>query len=602
MTKHLFIFILSLFLGISGYSQIASVGLIGSATPNGWDSEIPMTQVNDSTWTLHTTLIKGEVKFRANNNWDVNWGFTDFPTGVGIQGGPNIPVFAGTYDISFNSKSGAYVFVVESPVGIIGDATPTGWDSDTNMFKDTSAHGYFVDITLKVGGAKFRLNDAWTRNWGSNSFPTGTGTQGGDNIPIPKAGKYHVTFDTLSGAYNFTEKVAYQFISLIGDGTAGGWSTDTDLKQDVNKPEIWKLDVALLNGSVKFRADHAWTVNWGGTTFPTGVGIAGGDNIPVTQGNYRVTFNTDTKEYNFQLIEDYNFISLIGNAVPGGENWDKDLDLTKSTEDPTVWKGTYELVTGEVKFRANHAWDVNWGSGDFPSGVGEQGGANIPVTAGRYKITFNTLSGAYNFEAFVVYDKVSIVGKNGPFGQWPSNDDGGANDAYLTISPENDQVWTGTNISLTNADTTVGDSGIKFRANTAWTVNWGSRAFPSGVGTQDGQNIWCKEGSWDVVFNTLTGDYVFTPHSATHDIFDPLTISLYPNPSTDVLNVDVTALKLMGEVVLKVYDISGKLMITQAKKADSLINIDISSLKTGNYLLNIISEKAIVGKQFSVSK
>ncbi|MBK7095981.1 MAG: SusF/SusE family outer membrane protein [Saprospiraceae bacterium] len=599
MKKLLLFFSLILLSSLTLFSQVTTVGLIGSGTPNGWDSDIDMTRSTTDTavWTLNVDLVNGAVKFRANNDWAINWGSTDFPKGTGTQNGPDIPVFAGKYYIIFNSVSGEYDFQVESAIGIIGSATAGNWDYDTNMYKDTSAHGYFLTVNLKVGDVKFRKDDAWTRNWGAVDFPSGIGVNNGPNIPIAKAGKYFITFDTLSGAYNFAEKVDFEFIGLIGDATPKGWDADTDLTKDGANPDLWKADIQLTNGSVKFRANHAWTINWGGTTFPAGTGIPGGDNIAVTEGKYRVSFNTATLAYNFQKLENYTKISLIGNAVPGGENWDKDLDLTQSTEDSVIWKGTYELVQGEAKFRANHDWTFNWGGPDFPAGTGVQEGANIPVAAGRYKITFNSLTGAYNFEAFVVYDQISIVGLNGPANSWDV-------DTYLTISPENDQIWTGKGFVLTTADPALSDNGIKFRANSAWTVNWGNvdHLFPSGIGAQDKGNIWCTAGTWDVVFNTLTGEYVFTASSATHDILDPSVINVYPNPTAQDLNIDLSAMNINENVSIKVFDMSGKMMMSGDYDSNDSISLDVSGLNAGGYFINIVSEKFIVGKQFSILK
>ena len=603
MKKHLLFLSLILLSSITLFSQITTVGLIGSATPNGWgDPDINMVQsaTDTAVWTLDTTLVMGEVKFRANDDWAINWGAIDFPTGVGTQGGPNIPVFAGRYHIDFNSVTGEYSFQVESPIGIIGSATAGDWATDTNMYKDTTEHGFFLLTNLKVGEVKFRQDDDWVRNWGAADFPSGIGVQNGPNIPIAKAGKYFITIDTLTGAYNFEEKVDFEFIGLVGDATPGGWDVDTDLAQDGNNPDLWKVDVILTDGEVKFRANHAWTISWGGTDFPSGTAVPGGENIPVTEGTYRVSFNTATLAYDFQKLENYEFISLIGNAVPGGENWDKDLDLTQSEEDATVWKGTFELVQGEAKFRANHDWPINWGSADFPTGIGVQDGANIPVEAGRYKITFNSLSGEYNFEAFVVYDSISIVGKNGPFGDWPGDD--GSRDAYLTVSPDNDQVWTGKSIVLTTADPLISDNGIKFRANTAWTVNWGSADFPSGTGTQDGPNILCIEGTYDVVFNTLTGEYMFTASSANHELLDPSVINIYPNPTVQELNIDVSELKINEDVNINIFDMSGKMIKSKRFNSANILKMNVSELKAGNYFLNIVSEKYIIGKKFTVTK
>jgi hypothetical protein len=50
------------------------------------------------------------LKFRAEDDWAVNWGAEDFPVGTGTQDGPNIPVTAGTYAISLVTDTGEYAF------------------------------------------------------------------------------------------------------------------------------------------------------------------------------------------------------------------------------------------------------------------------------------------------------------------------------------------------------------------------------------------------------------------------------------------------------------------------------------------------------------
>ena len=42
-------------------------------------------------------------------------------------------------------------------MGIIGDATPGGWDTDTEMNFDTQKQRFWVDVTLSAGEFKFRI-------------------------------------------------------------------------------------------------------------------------------------------------------------------------------------------------------------------------------------------------------------------------------------------------------------------------------------------------------------------------------------------------------------------------------------------------------------
>ena len=87
-------------------TPITSIGIIGSASPNGWDSDVNMTYVpyNKDTkevngyWEVkNITLSAGEIKFRANDGWDISWGGE--LDNLTTKNGGNITVEAGTYDI-----------------------------------------------------------------------------------------------------------------------------------------------------------------------------------------------------------------------------------------------------------------------------------------------------------------------------------------------------------------------------------------------------------------------------------------------------------------------------------------------------------------------
>jgi hypothetical protein len=88
-------------------------------------------------------------------------------------------------------------------VGVLGTAL-NGFDvADTDLNTD-DGFTYTIDqLTLNSGEVKFRKDNSWTTNWGASAFPSGTGTQDGANIPVGLAGNYSVTFDRLSGQYNF---------------------------------------------------------------------------------------------------------------------------------------------------------------------------------------------------------------------------------------------------------------------------------------------------------------------------------------------------------------------------------------------------------------
>jgi len=583
-------------------AQVTSVAIIGSGTAGGWDTETPMELADDTLqlYYLKVNLTANEVKFRANNAWDINWGAVDFPLGTGVQGGPNIPVaVAGEYEILFSAITGEYFFYYESPIGIIGSATPYGWDEDINLFPNaTDTNKYFITLPLIQGAAKFRKDDLWATNWGSENFPSGIGTQDGKDIPIPNAGKYSITFDKSTGEYDFQELIDFKSIGIIGSATAGGWDNETPLTRDGGNADVWKGTVNIKEGEFKFRADSAWTISWGGGTFPSDTASLTGGNIAVTAdqaGDYLVTFNTKSLIYNFLKIEDFESIGIIGDATPGG--WDNETKMIQDANDKSIWRLRVDLVAGEAKFRANNDWVFNWGSADFPSGTGVQDGANIPVVAGDYKITFNSTTGEYNFEAVVEYDKISLVGNAGPFGDWPGDDD--SRDTYLNKNPNDANHWTLASVTL--KDTPV-DGGIKFRAEAAWAINWGSAAFPVGVGTQNGANIQCTAGTYKIDFRSDTGDYAFAEPSSTYDLLSSDVIKIFPNPAKDVLNVEINTDALRGNVTATLFNINGEQIKSQIFQVNGIAKMNVSDVIAGNYVLRISNDKNLAAKSVLIVK
>lgn len=76
---------------------------------------------------------------------------------------------------------------------------------------------------------------------------------------------------------------------------------------------------------------------------------------------------------------------VIGDATG---SWDVDQPMVYNAS-TNLWTTTISLSAGELKFRANGGWDLNYGKGSS-DGVLKAGGDNIKVTeAGSYKITLN---------------------------------------------------------------------------------------------------------------------------------------------------------------------------------------------------------------------
>ncbi len=80
-------------------TPITKISIIGDAT-GGWTNDIDMTYNSAShSWSVqHVTLVNGEMKFRANGEWNISWGGTDL-NHLTSTNGANLKVEAGTYTI-----------------------------------------------------------------------------------------------------------------------------------------------------------------------------------------------------------------------------------------------------------------------------------------------------------------------------------------------------------------------------------------------------------------------------------------------------------------------------------------------------------------------
>ncbi|WP_210114454.1 T9SS type A sorting domain-containing protein [Hymenobacter elongatus] len=93
----------------------------------------------------------------------------------------------------------------------------------------------------------------------------------------------------------------------------------------------------------------------------------------------------------------YQSVGIIGSATAKGWLESTPMTLTDSNN-KHQWSITLSLTQNEVKFRADNAWIVNWGSTAFPAGVGTRDGSNVVVaTSGMYTVQFNDITGAYQF-------------------------------------------------------------------------------------------------------------------------------------------------------------------------------------------------------------
>jgi hypothetical protein len=182
--------------------------VVGGATGAGWEptNAVAMTLYGEDSKTTFETFeyltADGGFKFLPTNvDWTGGYGLGDTPGTISQDeeaGNLTVPV-NGFYRIRMDAENLTYE-TLKLSMGVIGDATPGGWDSDTDMTFEGGKGTYVwkVSLNLKVGKIKFRANDDWAINFGGTPNEI---TQGGADIEIASAGLYDLTLDLTPGAY-----------------------------------------------------------------------------------------------------------------------------------------------------------------------------------------------------------------------------------------------------------------------------------------------------------------------------------------------------------------------------------------------------------------
>lgn len=183
----------------SAYPQLYTPG-----NSNGWSQEASqiLTTKDYITYTGYAHL-NGGFKFSTQPNWDgVNFGAGD-PGMLSTDGGAtdlNAPT-DGLYWCTANVVALTYNLTEVATIGLIGDATPGGWDASTPLQPSADFLTWTATVELKDGGFKFRANDGWEVNLGGSLTDL---KQDGDNLTSPGAGKYVVTLNLNAVPYTAT--------------------------------------------------------------------------------------------------------------------------------------------------------------------------------------------------------------------------------------------------------------------------------------------------------------------------------------------------------------------------------------------------------------
>ena len=270
--------------------------IVGEATSVGWDiaNALEMNFVSPNVW-VGTYELKAGKDFKffpEKGSWDNGMGadlFTNFIGCTAVDGG-NFKN-AGTVDafyfviVDLNTKT---ITVSDSPK-ILGGSVIAGWDPGSSIsmqMVEPGVYDTYQYITVDGSGFKFvPQKSGWDGDLGASKTTAGTLAQTDeDNLNVAKDGFYRVR----TNMNNFTYTVLETAWGIIGDASPGKWDNDTNMTMTAAKGEyIWKADITLKAGEIKFRANDGWDINFGDNG-ANGSLEYGGDNIKVTAGTYHI--------------------------------------------------------------------------------------------------------------------------------------------------------------------------------------------------------------------------------------------------------------------------------------------------------------------------
>jgi len=142
----------------------------------------------------------------SGNEFDYDWGQEDgAPIGTLTNDGENNCTVnqGGLYYLQVDPAAGTYSTTLMS-LGLIGDATPGGWGSDTDFVYDATNNVLTLDINLINGNKyKVRANDDWVIEFPGQFGPDSDGdgfldTHQGDWVHEGDTGNYRVTLDVFT--------------------------------------------------------------------------------------------------------------------------------------------------------------------------------------------------------------------------------------------------------------------------------------------------------------------------------------------------------------------------------------------------------------------
>ena len=404
-------------------------------------------------------------------------------------------------------------------------------------FEGTDAkYSGVIDFGEDVSALQFKFVGS---KWGENEFSVPEGeTQapeaaelplvagGGDNIAAYTTHRfYSLTLDKATP--KLIKNFSFNQIGVIG--SFNGWAADVVMNFNAEKQRFYADVEFAEDGQFKLRADADWALNWGAEAF--GMTVSNGDgNLEAKAGSYRIYANMNnpaamTIELNAGMYGKEEPVGgtttpdtpepeptpVLGWGLVGEYNgWGAEADVML-TSDGTFLAAKGVALSGQVKFRKDGGWDVNFGApGEVePVEIAVNtelelvaGGKNFTIAEGTYDVYLDEA----NAKAWFINDGSYPGGGAAPeASEW-----GIVGQVNGWAAPDITMYKTATEGLFVAYKVEMPDGGFKIRANGVWddTANYGLAA-AGPVEVDHVYDLICSGGSGDMTLVAGTYDIWF---------------------------------------------------------------------------------------------
>jgi hypothetical protein len=261
------------------------------------------------------TNFENLIEAGSTSNTNLTWSVLELngaAVGAGLtpftQGGLDIRIKATTGTAGSQPVYSNVVTVLVTPFStslpmLAVPGNHQGWNPPTapriaaSAFGETDFEGFlWLDGGFKFVGPDAAGNYNWGNiDWGDDGSFAGILAEQGETDCQATSGYYRVRANTTTLTYGLDPTVW----GIVGAATPGGWDNSTPLTYNPTT-KLWVGTVVMTAGEFKFRANNAWTINFGG---PADAMTYDGPNLSVDAGGtYLVELDlTNPRQYTYTL-------------------------------------------------------------------------------------------------------------------------------------------------------------------------------------------------------------------------------------------------------------------------------------------------------------